>query len=364
MHGSVDFEELVGAAAANCLAEFDPDTRSSREKLEQILTDPSQPASRHFGRLRAAQVGTGLCEIVFARLRSRQRLVVPVVAALVVAAGAAAAVSLSGGRSAPVPLPGGGGVLCPADYPFLADRSLGLEYPPNYPGPLPRGTRGISCYASERDAIEAGFAPAPTPAGDVRLGALYLAPPSATVRGACRAARQLMRATVYCPSVLPTRWANPVSNTGQIAASGRGSVDADCPSSGCAVPLLSIWGDFTAPSQSVWSETGFSAQAGFAELSVWEMSRAQQHAYPYLTGCEYVSRPDGVPGPPRLLARTRFHGFPAAWYACTTFAGASTALEWQIGDEIYGISASGPPIQRRQLVQYIANHLRQEASNY
>ena len=62
------------------------------------------------------------------------RVVAVVLAVLIATTGAAAAVSLSGGSSPPVRLPGGSG-LCPVSYPYVADTSQKLAYPPNYPGP-------------------------------------------------------------------------------------------------------------------------------------------------------------------------------------------------------------------------------------
>lgn len=349
MRERVDLEPLMQPIATDCLAQFDPDSASSQERLEQILSVPAErrsrpPYSRRVGDRFAL---AGLRHAVLARLHRRSRLLLPVLVALVAAAGAAAAVSLSGGRSAPVTLPGGSGVLCPMDYPYLADRSQGLEYPPNYPGSLPTGTRGMGCYATEQDAINAGFRPAPPPAGDTRLGALYLSPASAAVRDACEAASHVMHATVYCPTLLPAQWGNPRSE-GDADGSWRNGIGADCPSRGCKVPLLSVWGGFPPP------PTWFST-LDFGSLEIWEMTDAQQRKYPYLTGC--------LPKP-KLLERTTFDGFRAGWYACNSFAGYSTGLVWHRGHEVFGVSASGPPAQRRQLDRYIANHLQQQTPNH
>lgn len=349
MHRPIDLEALIRPRATDCLSEFDPDSASSQQRLEQILSLPAEPRSRRptLGRAVDRLGFNGLRHASLARLRARPRLLLPMLLPLVAAAAAAAAVSISGGRSAPVTLPGGKSVLCPVDNPYLADRSQGLEYPPDYPGPLPTGTRGLGCYATEQDAINAGFRPAPPPAGDTRLGALYLTPPSLPVREACRAASHVMRATVYCPTLLPAHLGNPVSELGPLASSWRNGIGADCPSRGCSVPLLSIWGGFPPP------DTWY-APIQFAALAIWEMTDAQQRNHPFLTGC-----PDA-----KLLERTTFDGSHAGWYACNSFAGYSTGLIWHRGHEVLGISSTGPPVQRRQLIRYIANHLQQQTPSH
>jgi hypothetical protein len=263
------------------------------------------------------------------RLRTRPRSLGIVVGVLVAAASAAAAVSLSGGRAIPVRLPGGGSV-CPFGFEYAAYASLGVVYPPNLPGAPPRRAKATSCYGSPRDAQAAGYRLASTPRGDQRLGPLYLAPASAFVRARCRAAQHLGVAA-FCPRLLPAPWTNPSD-----------AINADCPSAGCTAPLLSIWGEFTAP-------TSYSGSApGVGEVTVWAASRKQQHLYPYLVGCA-TTKP---------VSRTTFRGHPATWSECQIFGNAtSSVLKWTIGNVQYGISANGPAKLRQQLVRDIATHL-------
>ena len=263
------------------------------------------------------------------RLKMRPRALGLVAGALVAAASAAAAVSLSGGRAVPVRLPAGGSV-CPAGFGYGAYASLGVVYPPNFPGAPPRQAQVTSCYGSSQDAQAAGFRLAGTPRGDRRLGPLYLAPTSIFVRDTCRAAQRL-GVPVFCPRLLPAPWTDPTT-----------TINADCPSAGCSAPLLSLWGEFTAP-------TSYAGSApGVGEVTVWAAMRRQQRLYPYLVGC-----PSAKP-----LTRTVFRGHPAAWYECQIFGNAtSSVLKWTIGTVQYGVSANGPAWLRRRLVRYIAIHL-------
>jgi hypothetical protein len=279
---------------------------------------------------RAEQTRNRRLDTIFGRIRTRPRAIVALIAVLVAATGAAAAVSLSGGRTVPVRVPGGGS-LCPAGYEYLAYASLRLVYPPNYPGPLPHNARGTSCYASAQDARSAGYSIASTPRGDTRLGPLYLAPASATVRRTCQDAQRLLGVTVYCPRSLPAPWIDPANG-----------INEDCPSTGCGVPLLSISGSFSAPSSYLGSAPGV------GEVTVWAMSVRQQRPWAYLIGC--------ASAPP--ISRTVFRGHPAGWYECPIFGDSTSAvLKWRIGEEVYGISANGPANLRRRLVESIAAQL-------
>jgi hypothetical protein len=265
------------------------------------------------------------------RLKARPRALGLVIGVLVAAASAAAAVSLSGGRAVPVRVPGGGS-LCPVGFGYVAYASLGVMYPPNFPGVLPRRAQATSCYASSQDAQAAGYRLASTPRGDRRLGPIYLAPASAVVRSACRAAEHL-GVPVFCPRLLPAPWTDPAD-----------AINADCPSAGCSAPLLSLWGEFSAPAS-------YSGSApGVGEVTIWAMSGRQQQFYPYLVGC-----PSAKP-----VSRTVFRGHPAAWYECPIpifGIATSSALKWHIGTVQYGVSANGPAGLRQRLVWYIARHL-------
>jgi hypothetical protein len=302
-------------------------------------TDPDLPIVAEVGAelarlFRAEEQRPGPARLL-GRLRSR--LGVAVVVGLVAASAAAAAVTLSAGSSAPVRLYGGD-VLCSVGSPYLTSAGTGFVYPPNYPGLIPRGARGADCYATEQDALRAGYSVAPTPAGDVRLGPLYLGPASAVVDRVCHGAASVMNVVVFCPRVLPKPWLDPV-----------GGMNSDCPSKGCGVPLLSITGSFAAPNSYAGS------QPGEGDVTIWAVSSKQRRFYLYLVGCP-SSRP-------LSRSRTTFRGYSATWRTCPIFGvGGSTGavLSWRVGDEDYGVSADGPANLSRRLVGYIAAHLVRE----
>jgi hypothetical protein len=275
-------------------------------------------------------------------VRTRPRTLVLLVGVLVAATGAAAAVSLSGGRTSPVRLPGGGS-LCPTGYEYLAYPRLRLVYPPNYPAALPRDVHGTACYASEQDALSAGYMAAPTPAGDARIGPLYVGDASAFAARACRSAQRLVGVPVFCPRRLPAPWQDVAQ--GSIPAP---PLSPDCPSAGCGVRMLYISGSFSAPSSYV------GLAPGQGELSVWAASLAQQRVFPYLVGLDDLL---GCTRTARALRGTMFRGHHATWYACPAHENAGLALQWQIGKEVYGISSLGPAIVSRPLIEYVAAHL-------
>jgi hypothetical protein len=241
---------------------------------------------------------------------------------------AAAAVSLLGGSSPPVRLRGGSG-LCPVSYPYVADTSQKLVYPPNYPRPSLRKAGSIVCFASVKDARAVGYVIASPPIGDTVLGGVYLARTPAALRRTCQAAGSLAQAVVYCPGRLPVRWLR---------------VGSSCPLAGCSV--FSVSGSFTAPVSYVGSS------AGIGDLSIWEGSARQLRVYlPYFAGC-------GFGADPRPLGHTSVRGHRATWYSCSMSADSrGSLLAWRIDRESYGIAADGPARLRRRLVEYIAAHL-------
>jgi hypothetical protein len=248
---------------------------------------------------------------------------------------AAAAVSLYDGSSPPVRLPGGTG-LCPLGYPYAGVADQKLFYPPNYPGRAIANAHITSCFASTQDARDAGYRLAPTPTGDTTLGPLYLAPTTAAVRRTCRAAQRFAHAVIYCPSSLPAGWTTDTVG------------DPDCPTAGCAAPLLSISGSFVDPGFSTpEASNGF----GLGNASLWAASSSQLRHYPVPIACG-AAAPNGAA---RLINHTTVRGHPAAWYQCRS--GGPLMLKWHIGQESYGITADGPVNLRRRLIQYIAAHL-------
>lgn len=264
----------------------------------------------------------------------RRRVVATWLVVLIAATGvAAAAIGLSAGSSPPVRLPGGTG-LCPLGYPYAAEADRKLVYPPNYPGRALTNAHVTSCFDSAQDARAGGYRIPPPPDGDTTLGPLYLAPSPATVRRTCDAAQRFTHATVYCPTRLPAGWTT--DNVG----------DPDCPTAGCAAPLLSISGSFMDP-----GDATIGSGVGESSASIWAASAWQLRHYPVPLGC-------GAAAPnahARTVGRTTFRGHAATWRQCP--AGGPLILEWHIANESYGISANGPAALRRRLIEYIAAHL-------
>jgi hypothetical protein len=278
----------------------------------------------------------------------RPRVLLALLAALLVASGAAAAVSLTAGSSPPVRLGNGFG-LCPAEsYPYVAVTAQKLVYPPNYPGLHPRKARLTRCFASIRDARADGYTLAPPPAGDTTLAGLYIAPAPPSVRRACRTAQRLIRGVVYCPSRLPAPWG--ASNLGLPS----------CPGAGCVGSLMAISGSFTAPL------SYFGSAAGIGDVAMWAVPTSwvfptTQDAGPinFRAGPVYLPAVYCAGFRARLISQTTVRGHPAAWYGgshCLNGKAAWT-LSWRVGRESYAIAADGPANLRRHLIEYIAAHL-------
>ena len=281
---------------------------------------------------------------------SRHRRVLAVLLAVFVAVtgAAAAAISLSGGSSPPVRLPGGTGVCPPVAFPYVADASTKLVYPPNYPGAVLATMRPTGCFASAQDARAAGYTVAPPPAGDTPLGGVYMGPAPAAVRRTCQAARTRIDRVVYCPSRLPAPWRT--SNIGVPS----------CPSAGCSGSLLAISGSFTAPPSYVGSAAGIGDVAMWAVPTSWVFPRSRRAGPAYFrAGPAYLPAVYCAGSRAQLISHTTFRGHPAAWYRgshCLNGNAAST-LSWRIGRESYAIAADGPATLRRHVIEYIAAHL-------
>jgi len=279
---------------------------------------------------------------------SRQRRVFALLlAAFIAATGvAAAAISLSGGSSPPVRLPGGNGLCPPLGFPYVADGSKKLFYPPNYPG-LAKA-RPTGCFASPQDARAAGYALAPPPAGDTTLGELYVGPAPAAVTQRCHAAQRLTHRIVYCPGRLPAPWG--ASNIGL----------PNCPSAGCSASPLAISGSFTAPLSYVGSVAGIGDVAMWMLPTSWVFPTSPRGGPMYFrAGPIYLPAVYCAGFRAQLVSHTTFRGHPAAWYRgahCLNGTAAST-LSWRIGRESYAIAANGPSRLRHRLIEYIAAHL-------
>lgn len=262
----------------------------------------------------------------------RPRVFTTLMVALLLISGAAAAITLTVASFPPIRLANGSG-LCPGSYPYVANTSTKLVYPPNYPGLQPGKARITRCFVSLGDARAAGYRLATAPAGLTMFGPLYMGPAPARVRRVCEAAQRHTHAVIFCPSRLPTPWLAPVN--------------PDCPSAGCAAPELSLAGSFATPP----SYTGYGPGEGEGNISLWSASRYQLRHDAVPLGC-------GAFGPlydARRTGRTSFRGHPAGWYECTGMG--PTVLAWHIGTQSYGITADGPAGFREHLIEYIAAHL-------
>jgi len=260
-----------------------------------------------------------------------QRRTLAAVAVALIAASGAAAVTLTRGSSPPVAIYGM--KLCPVSYPYLAASApTRVVYPTDYPQRSIPESRGVTCFASLTDALDAGYGIAPAPAGDTRLEMLYMQPAPASVLSVCQRASSEIEATVYCPTRLPAPWVTP-------------ALEYECPTDGCGVALLSLSGSFTAPNSYVGSAPGV------GEVTIWQATDRQQRLYPYLVGC--------LGNRARPIRHATYRGNPGVWYDCSMFGGStSSMLEWHHGNESYGISADGPTPLRQQVVQYIAQHMK------
>jgi len=102
--------------------------------------------------------------------------------------------------SAPLQL-AGGRFACAEEYAAYEDRF----YPPNHPGLPPNNVRPTRCFNSSDEAHRAGFALAPTPAGDKLVSGIYVEPAAAGLLARCAQAARRLRFPVPCPRGIPTR---------------------------------------------------------------------------------------------------------------------------------------------------------------
>lgn len=65
------------------------------------------------------------------------------------------------------------------------------------------------CFESEREALDAGYAPAPTPVGSELVDATYLVAPPRAVFDGCQAAANRLGYPVPCPALVPTPVGSP-----------------------------------------------------------------------------------------------------------------------------------------------------------
>lgn len=97
----------------------------------------------------------------------------------------------------------GGQVDCPPAWPVLA-MSNHASYPAGHPTQPPPDATPVACYQTGAQAANAGYAPAPPPAGVLEVGGVYLIPPSRGFRASCQRAADRLDFVVPCPGLLPT----------------------------------------------------------------------------------------------------------------------------------------------------------------
>ena len=65
-------------------------------------------------------------------------------------------------------------------------------------------TRPSRCFESERDAVDAGYQPLPTPVGAELVDRTYLVAPPSAIADACHVAADRLGYAVPCPGLLPS----------------------------------------------------------------------------------------------------------------------------------------------------------------
>jgi hypothetical protein len=88
--------------------------------------------------------------------------------------------------------------------PFYAYAQEGLFYPSNHPSVPASTVRPDRCFSSAKDAMAAGFAPAPPPPWWEVVADVYFMPANPPLIAQCRQAAQEMGFSAPCPSFVPT----------------------------------------------------------------------------------------------------------------------------------------------------------------
>ena len=97
----------------------------------------------------------------------------------------------------------GSSVRCPLARPVLA-MSSGHSYPPGHPARPLQGATAVACYQTVEQASNAGYLPAPLPAGTDEVFGVYLVPTDRAFRSRCQLAADRLGFAVPCPGLLPT----------------------------------------------------------------------------------------------------------------------------------------------------------------
>jgi len=101
---------------------------------------------------------------------------------------------------------GNGLYMCPWAEGWAGYAASRTYYPPNHPDPPAESVVPARCFSSAAEAVLAGYRLAPTPAGYVLAGDVYLQPPNRAVGEGCAKAARMLRFAVPCPTLVPTSY--------------------------------------------------------------------------------------------------------------------------------------------------------------
>jgi hypothetical protein len=224
----------------------------------------------------------------------------------------------------------GGRIECPPAWPVLA-MSNHTSYPAGHPAKPPTTAAAVACYQTTAKAANAGYAPAPLPAGALEVGGVYLTPTSRAFRARCQQVADRLGFAVPCPELLPT--------TPPGVAPLRLCQDPPICRQGQPVVFTQ---EFVAPFGAVGAPDGYSALLIVATPT---QGRA------------------GLQCPrERLIATPTIQRTRAVLAACQDDApwvlGGSVRLRWSQQDTLVVVSVPGPSDSNQRLVIAVAEHLR------
>jgi len=229
----------------------------------------------------------------------------------------------------------GGRMECPPGWPVLA-MSNHTSYPAGHPTkpPATATATAVACYQTTAKAANAGYAPAPLPAGALEVGGVYLTPTSQRFRAHCQQMADRLGFAVPCPRMLPTLTPGlpsprlcqepPTCRPGQLVVFDQ---------------------DFVVPFGAVGAPGGY----GFLSI-VATPTRAT------------AGRLDLQCPSERRIATPTVQRTRAVLTACQHDApwvlGGSLRLRWSQHDTVVVVSVPGPSDANQRLVVAVADHLR------
>jgi hypothetical protein len=244
-----------------------------------------------------------------------------------------------GGVAAVAPARVGGRTECPASSPVLAAADH-RSYPAGHPARPAAATTAVGCYRSAAEAGDAGYAPAPLPAGALEVGGVYLAPVSPGFRASCRRAAGRLGFAVPCPGLLPT------SPAGTTPASLCQPASCARPSPMPPLRVLSFSQDAFAVRPGATGAPGEYGALSIAAVPVRDSAGGRAF------GC------DGQ----RRVASPTVAGRPAQLLACPAgaqgWSSDSVVLRWSAGGTFVATGLRGDDAGTRRLVVALAGHVR------